>query len=953
MKQTITHRILNVVKRRTILLLFILSPLHLFTLSTFSQGVPFFRNYTAEDYRANKLNYDAESDGLGNMFIANFEGLMYYDHAGWHILRTPGITRVTVVVRSSDNTLWVGGYNFFGKVARKANGEVELKRVGKPDLFTGEVNEIFERDGKIRFLVNNGFIYQVEGENVKVWKSVDNKSLKIGVLDVVDVEALERGEKNVVKDGVIMEEQLGNGLKAIIRKNAGIAILNDKNEELFTITDANGLCSNDIVHMSYDGRNQLWAATAKGVFALQIPSAYSRFTTHEGLIGTVLSISEMGGKIYAGTDDGLYRQDGKHFVKITQVAHTCWELKKSSNGLLAATEDGIYRLYPDGKVQKLTIVGAMSLLEDGSQIYSGEADGVYLIQSDGKRSKVCSMDNAQKIVKDNKGTIWAQSLYGKVFFKKANTDKFQPYKSGNKSETMQTVVLTGGETIVVSAEDTKPFHYPLLSVADGNGVTWLTNNEGKRLYRWKNGKRLTDLDQLLFPIHEMPIRAIYTRQDEIWLGNDNGLTIINTKAKEPLLAIKPQLFIRSVILNGDSILWGGFGTMPAKLQNLSYSENNLTFTFSLNYQSIVGTTLYRYQLDNGLWSAWTADTHAKFNNIPDGNHTFSVQAQDAMNRKSDIVSIKFHVVPPFYKRWYMYLVYFIILSALVYLMVRLRLRKLENDKIRLEQLVQERTNQVVKLEKMATVGKLTQGLIDRILNPLNYINNFAKLSEGLVKDVKANIEDDKDNMDEENYEDTLDVLEMLGGNLQKVGEHGQNTTRTLKAMEEMLKDRTGGVVDTEITAILKQDKEMVEKYYAKEIAEHNIVLDFQIPAQEIVIKANPEQLSKSFMSFFVNSIYALIKKAQRTSYTPTLSAKINSDGKTITIVIHDNGIGIEETIINKVFDPFFTTKPTGEASGVGLYLSNEIIQNYGGEISVKSTKDEFCEFTITLPAITQ
>ena len=62
MTQSITHRILNVVKRRTLLLLFILSPLHLFTLSTFSQGVPFFRNYTAEDYRANKLNYDAESD---------------------------------------------------------------------------------------------------------------------------------------------------------------------------------------------------------------------------------------------------------------------------------------------------------------------------------------------------------------------------------------------------------------------------------------------------------------------------------------------------------------------------------------------------------------------------------------------------------------------------------------------------------------------------------------------------------------------------------------------------------------------------------------------------------------------------------------------------------------------------------------------------------------------------
>ena len=49
---------------------------------------------------------------------------------------------------------------------------------------------------------------------------------------------------------------------------------------------------------------------------------------------------------------------------------------------------------------------------------------------------------------------------------------------------------------------------------------------------------------------------------------------------------------------------------------------------------------------------------------------------------------------------------------------------------------------------MATVGKLTQGLIDRILNPLNYINNFAKLSEGLLKDVEANIEDEKEKMDE-------------------------------------------------------------------------------------------------------------------------------------------------------------------------------------------------------------
>ena len=74
-----------------------------------------------------------------------------------------------------------------------------------------------------------------------------------------------------------------------------------------------------------------------------------------------------------------------------------------------------------------------------------------------------------------------------------------------------------------------------------------------------------------------------------------------------------------------------------------------------------------------------------------------------------------------------------------------------------------------------------------------------------------------------------------------------------------------------------------------------------------------------------------------------------SNGDHVSIIIRDNGI--EQTIINKIFDPFFTTKTTGEAAGVGLYLSREIIQNHGGDIHVESVKNEYSEFTITLPAL--
>jgi signal transduction histidine kinase len=310
----------------------------------------------------------------------------------------------------------------------------------------------------------------------------------------------------------------------------------------------------------------------------------------------------------------------------------------------------------------------------------------------------------------------------------------------------------------------------------------------------------------------------------------------------------------------------------------------------------------------------------------------------------------------------------------------MRIRMLQKEKLRLEQVVQERTaeivkqkdeiqekseslelalnelhsaqNQLIRQEKMATVGKLTQGLIDRILNPLNYINNFSKLSEGLVRDVEANIEDEKEHMSEDNYEDTIDVLGMLKGNLLKVSEHGQNTTRTLKAMEEMLKDRTGGIVKTDIIQLFKHAKGIVDTYYSKQEAEQHINVIFDYPSEPVFANANPELLSKVFMSMLSNSFYAVDKKfAKGGDYSPEVSLKAKVIESQMSIIIHDNGIGIEENLINKIFDPFFTTKTTGEAAGIGLYLSHDIIQSYGGTITANSVKDQFSDFTITLPII--
>lgn len=71
-------------------------------------------------------------------------------------------------------------------------------------------------------------------------------------------------------------------------------------------------------------------------------------------------------------------------------------------------------------------------------------------------------------------------------------------------------------------------------------------------------------------------------------------------------------------------------------------------------------------------------------------------------------------------------------------------------------------------------------------------------------------------------------------------------------------------------------------------------------------------------------------------------------GNHFEIVVHDNGVGIEDAIIDKVFDPFFTTKPTSEAAGVGLYLAREIVQDHNGTITLRTEKDVFTDFVISI-----
>ena len=250
----------------------------LFTASIASaQGLPLIRNYTAAEYGGHNRCYDIEIGEDGTVFVANFEGLLYYDRSRWRVIHSPDISRVTVVFRDSKNTIWVGGYNFFARLQKRANGELLMQQVGENGLFEGEVMEIFEDGGSLQFVASDSHIYEVNGNAVTKKKRTNTKFNPGVESGIVSIEALKADKENVLLDDITQTLALDGGMQVKVKRNNGLVIADDQGHDLYTITEANGLCSNQVAYVAYDGHGMLWGATSHGIFSVEIPSVYSYF----------------------------------------------------------------------------------------------------------------------------------------------------------------------------------------------------------------------------------------------------------------------------------------------------------------------------------------------------------------------------------------------------------------------------------------------------------------------------------------------------------------------------------------------------------------------------------------------------------------------------------------------------------------------------------------------------
>ncbi len=234
--------------------------------------------------------------------------------------------------------------------------------------------------------------------------------------------------------------------------------------------------------------------------------------------------------------------------------------------------------------------------------------------------------------------------------------------------------------------------------------------------------------------------------------------------------------------------------------------------------------------------------------------------------------------------------------------------------------------QFVQVEKMATVGRLAAGIAHEINNPLQMITNQAGWIGELLPDEDPAL---VKNLGE--YQKAVDQIK------HHVRRAGTITHRLLGFSRKMSSQQE----KVQINELLEETVSFVER----EAGYDKITITQNLANNLPGTMTDGPQLQQVFLNLINNAIDAVGHGG-----TIELSSRMRSDGK-LVVEFADSGPGIKPENIKQIFDPFFTTKDPGKGTGLGLYISYDIIQKLGGTITVENRKSGGAVFTIVLPVI--
>lgn len=243
--------------------------------------------------------------------------------------------------------------------------------------------------------------------------------------------------------------------------------------------------------------------------------------------------------------------------------------------------------------------------------------------------------------------------------------------------------------------------------------------------------------------------------------------------------------------------------------------------------------------------------------------------------------------------------------------------------------LEEAHKQMVRVEKMASLGNLASSVAHELNNPLEGILTFARL---LTKRIR------KTSLPQEQMVSFCDDLRLVGDEAQRCG----NIVKNLLVFA-----RQGGMAfqTARMRTVIERCALLINHY-----AEMNSVRVSTSCTEDDEITCDPGQVQQVLIALMMNAVEAMAPPAGPAG-GGSLCVDVQRVGKNLVFKVRDNGTGMHDEVKAHIFEPFFTTKSEGKGVGLGLAIAYGIIERHHGSIEVESGVGRGTVFTVTLPGV--
>lgn len=734
----------------------------------FSQELPPIVKYSPTTYEAGNQNWMISQDENHYLFFANNEGLLEFNGSNWELYPSPNET-ILRSVKVIGNKVYTGGYMEFGYWMRQGDGKLKyaslsnsikknilddeqfwnilnydqwvifqsLDRIYIYDTKTGsfkiiapknKITKSFRTKNSIFFQTINEGLFEIESGKARLVSNnpilknsriVNVFSTDDGLLIQTQLDGFYRlAERKVLKfatdvdsemmaNSVYSSQLLSDGSYAIGTVSNGIFILTSEGKIKYHISQNKGLSNNTALSLFEDADKNLWVGLDNGINCINLQSPIKSFVDDTGILGTVYASKLYKGRLYIGTNQGLFYKDYQ------------------SNG--------------DFKFIGGTKGQVWSLFEYDGTLFCGHDSGTFVVDN-GSAKNIFSKSGTWKFetVPNQKGILLQGNYFGISVLEKVNNQ----WRFRNKIEgfdySARYFEITDALEIYISHEYKGVFRLQLdnkllktksftvyeqpkkgknASLAKFNNTIYYAYKEG--IFKLNNKTKLFEKDKVLSSVFEkdeyMSGKLIVDNSNKIWLFSKNyihyfSLSKLSNQLKQNVIPI-PASLTNSMsgfenieqISNYDYLIGTTDGYYTINTNDLSfknykvaisnvatnklnqnfrynpfeqdgrfdYDENNIVFNYTVPEYNKYINAEYQYKLEGFQddWSAWSTKTTVNFKNLPAGKYIFKVRAKFANSLQENSANYSFTILKPWYSTnmaLFFYLIMAIVLARIIH-----------------------------------------------------------------------------------------------------------------------------------------------------------------------------------------------------------------------------------------------------------------------------------------------